>query len=465
MGFRQRWYRPCYDARAVFAVRQVRSASASLRLIRTAAAGLLGAGALTAAAAFAAQFGYFPDQPEAVTVADLARAPSRYHERAVVVRGRLGFGYGNDFRVQVFEDPDAPMAEILMAMSYMSGSELAFVGGNDLEVEGWFFSTRMVDDFTLRSHPVLRNYPYDPNWKNSMDTRTEGYLAAVAVTPIRATEDLATRREREARAEMEIGDAVKVEAGSVPAVDIGELTAEPDPWLSHRIEIVGKFRGNNLYGDLSIRDKKTPRDFVLKTATDAIWVTGMRPAGQGFRLDPKRRRDTNKWLRVFGRPWLADGKVYLRAERIEMADDPGNEALEPVDIRVAEREEREANFGPLEIVFALPLDGEREIPLDASFRVQFSNRMVEQSFHASVDLLYDDEPDENPFPELEVTYEEGSRTLVVNPNGMLDPERELRLILYREIEDEHGQQLEPDPLAAVWGEDAVRVLSFRTASS
>ncbi len=433
---------------------------------RPAVLGLV-AGALAAGSIAFAQFGYFPDQPEAVSVADLTRLGGRYHERAVVVRGRLGFAFGNDFRVQVLEDPDEIASEVLMAMPYMAGSEMAFIGAADLEVEGWFFSTRMLDEYTLRSHPVLRNYPFDPAWiQDSLDQRTQGFLAAVAVTPINDTEDLASKREREARAEMEIGDAVKVEAGSVPAVDIGDLAAEPDSWLSRRVEVVGKFRGNNLYGDLSIRDKKTPRDFVIKTGASAIWVTGMRPAGSGFRLDPKRRRDTNKWLRVYGRPWISDGMVYLRAERIELADDPEDESLEPVDIRVAEREAREADFGPLDIVFSLPLDGEREIPLDSAFRVQFSNRMDANSFNAAVDLIYDDEPDMNPFPELEVTYDEANRTLLVTPNGALDPGRDLRLILYREIEDEHGQHLEPDPLAAdEWGEDAVRVLRFRTASS
>lgn len=452
-------------SRSTVTRRRKRAAGAPTVALATLA--LTGAAALTAAAGVvAAQYGYFPDQPEAVTVSDLSRTPSRFHERAVMVRGRLGFGIGNDFRVQVLEDPDDAIAEILLAMPYMSGQELQFVGASELEVEGWFFATRMLDEYTLRSHPVLRNYPFDPSWlRDSLDRRTEGYLAAVAVTPYEATEDLATRREREARAEMEIGDAVKVEAGSVPAVSIADLNIDPDPWMSRRIEVVGKFRGNNLFGDLSIRDKKTPRDFVIKTAADAIWVTGMRPAGNGFRLDPKRRRDTNRWLRVYGRPWTADGKVYLRAERIELADEPGDGSLEPVDIRVAEAEARAASYGPLDIVFSLPLDGEREIPLDTVFRVQFSNRMVADSFHAAVDLLYEDEPDTNPFPELEVTYDEGSRTLLVTPHAAIDPERDLRLILYREIEDEHGQRLEPDPLAEGWGEDAVRVLRFRTASS
>ena len=113
----------------------------------------------------AAQYGYFPDQPEAVEVADLARRPSFYHEKAVLTRGRLGFslGVGLDQRVMALEDPES-IDEILMAQPYMGSNDLAFMGAGEVEVEGWFFATRMVDEFTLRSHPILRNYPYDPSW-------------------------------------------------------------------------------------------------------------------------------------------------------------------------------------------------------------------------------------------------------------------------------------------------------------
>ncbi len=430
--------------------------------------------ALTLAAAAAsplavpadAQYGYFPDQPEAVEVADLAGRPSFFHEKAVLVRGKLGFSFGMDQRVQVLEDPEELAREILIAQSYMSGNELAFMGGGEVEIEGWFFDTSQFQYMRVQSHPILRNYPVDPSWgENSMDMRTRGFLAIVAVTPIRATEDLSSKREREAKAEMAVGDAIKIEAGSAAAIGIDDLIDNPDPWVSRRVEIIGKFRGNNLFGDLSIKDKRTPRDFVIKTAEDAIWVTGMRPAGNGFRFDPKRRRDTGKWLRVYGRPWTADGMIYLRAERIELTDPPDDASLEPVDIRIAEKEAREAEVSLPRVVFSLPLDGEREISLDSEFRVQFSNRMAADSFHAAVDLLYADDPYyDNPFPDLELTYDDGSRTLLVVPHASLDPGREVHLILYREIEDEHGQHLEPHPLADEWDENAVWVLSFRTAS-
>ena len=155
----------------------------------------LAARTLTAAAAgpfaipAAAQYGYFPDQPEAVEVADLARRPSFYHEKAVLTRGKLGFSFGTDMRVMLLEDPES-IDEILMAQPYMSSNDLAFMGAGEVEVEGWFFATRMVDEFTLRTHPILRNYPYDPSWGDAMDMRKEGFLAIVAVTPIGDTESV-----------------------------------------------------------------------------------------------------------------------------------------------------------------------------------------------------------------------------------------------------------------------------------
>ena len=124
------------------------------------------------------------------------------------------------------EDPES-IDEILMAQPYMSSNDLAFMGAGEVEVEGWFFATRMVDEFTLRSHPILRNYPYDPSWGDSMDMRREGFLAIVAVTPIGATEDRASEREREAKEEMEIGDALKIEAGSAAAPHPGPVDRRP----------------------------------------------------------------------------------------------------------------------------------------------------------------------------------------------------------------------------------------------
>ena len=108
-------------------------------------------------------------------MADLSRRPSFFHEKAVLTRGKLGFSFGADMRVMVLQDPES-IDEILMAQPYMSSNDLQFMGAGEVEVEGWFFATRMVDEYMLRSHPILRNYPYNPAWGDGMDMRTEGFL-------------------------------------------------------------------------------------------------------------------------------------------------------------------------------------------------------------------------------------------------------------------------------------------------
>jgi hypothetical protein len=243
-------------------------------------------------------------------------------------------------------------------------------------------------------------------------------------------------------------------------VDLRALLERPEPFTGKRISVIGKFRGNNLYSDLSIRTKKTPRDFVIKVADAAIWVTGRRPRGKGFELNPRMRRDTGKWLKVTGIPWMDDGMTYLKAEKMELVPEPDDPELEPVE--AVEEEEAEELGPPPEVFFSLPLDGERGIPLDTEFRVQFSNDMNSLSFDRNVDLLYaDDDGMGNPFPGMQISYEAADRTLVVIPGRELEPGKELQLILYNGIVDEDGQHLVAVPGAVDIPEAAV-ILTFFT---
>jgi hypothetical protein len=94
------------------------------------------------------------------------------------------------------------------------------------------------------------------------------------------------------------------------------------------------------------------------------------------------------------------------------------------------------------VTFSIPLDGERGIPLDTDFQVQFSNEMDGASFNRNVDLLYaDDDGTGNPFPDLQIRYDDVGRTLVVVPGKKLEPQTEIQLILYDGIRDEDGQPL------------------------
>jgi hypothetical protein len=336
-------------------------------------------------------------------------------------------------------------------------NDLRFMAGQKVEIQGIFFDLEQV--MSPERHPVLRYFPGAIR-QDGMGFDKNFFIAVTSVDVIEEVKsDIGPDKEIE---EADVTDP-DIDSATLAALDLRELVKDPAPHLGKQVVVLGKFRGSNLYGDLSIRDKRTPRDFVIKVADAAIWVTGRRPRGEGFRLDPSKRRDTGEWLRVVGEPFEEQGKVYLRAVKVEIAEEPDDADLEPV--RLSRTEEKELGPPP-EVTFTLPIAGEKDIPLKSEFRVQFSKDMKEESFHRNVDLLYgDDDGIGNPFPDLQVTYDGPSRTLTVSPGKELEPGKEIRLILYDAISDLEGQKLPAEEESAEAESGAAIVLTFTTAKS
>ena len=407
------------------------------------------------------QYGRGPweqQEPARVSVEELASTGAIHNERMVMVQGALRYGDLEDQNVNIFElRGKEGTRTVRVGASAASTTDIRFMVGRDVAITGIFFNLRSV--FNPQYHPVLRYFPGVIR-TDTLGMDKDSFIAITAIDVMGQVDmDLGPDTTGE---NTDIVDP-DIQVGDVLQVDIRNLVAQPEQYDGKQIAVLGKFRGNNLYGDLSIRDKRTPRDFVIKAADAAIWVTGRRPRGDGFRLDPKKRRDTGKWLTVIGQPWLHEdsGIYYLRAEKIELADKPDREELEPVKVV---SEEEETLGPPPEVTFSLPLAGERDIPLDSEFNVQFSNDMNRESFNRNVDLLYDDDDGiGNPFPELEVEYIVDTRTLMVRPNKELERGKQIRLILYDAIEDEDGQRITPEPGAEEIEPGAAVVLTFTTA--
>jgi hypothetical protein len=91
----------------------------------------------------------------------------------------------------------------------------------------------------------------------------------------------------------------------------------------------GQFRGSNLCGDLPAGSRREAADWVLLTAEGPLWVTGRRPEGSGFQLDPAQRADTSRWLEVRGKLELAGETRYLRASRVALVPRPSETAPAP----------------------------------------------------------------------------------------------------------------------------------------
>ena len=95
------------------------------------------------------------------------------------------------------------------------------------------------------------------------------------------------------------------------------------------VRALGQFRGANLCKDLPEASRKDPADWVLHTPEGPVWVTGRRPAGQGFQLDATYRGDTTRWLEVRGKVLILDTVRYLKATRVSLIPRPPEAEPEP----------------------------------------------------------------------------------------------------------------------------------------
>jgi hypothetical protein len=100
------------------------------------------------------------------------------------------------------------------------------------------------------------------------------------------------------------------------------IAADPILDAGKNVRVVGQFRGGNLFGDLPDASRRDADDWVLKEGERCLWVTGKKPRGRGFSLDPGHEPDTAHWLEVVGRLRIVNGILYLRASKVALAKPP-----------------------------------------------------------------------------------------------------------------------------------------------
>jgi hypothetical protein len=199
------------------------------------------------------------------------------------------------------------------------------------------------------------------------------------------------------------------------------------------VRVVGKFRGNNLFGDLPTLSWKGMSDFVVKEDEAAVWVTGMKPQGKGWHLDVQSPGDAQHWVEVVGRPKVQKGIVYLHASQINVTTAPSGHA----GVREVRHFVGRATHPP-EVVFTLPLSGE-PVERRGVFILQFSKALDQESLKDRVQLRY--ASSEHPFTHMRVSYEEGRRALVIDPGELLEVGKQIEVVLLRGIQDSDGLAL------------------------
>lgn len=207
---------------------------------------------------------------------------------------------------------------------------------------------------------------------------------------------------------------------------IRALALAPDHYDGRTITVVGRFRGANLYGDLPMPVAKSQWDFVLQSADAAIWVTGKRPKGKGFDLDPGRRIDTGQWLQVSGTVHGSDVVLpWIEATAIEPAKEPTETTVDMPAVSAP-------RFPPPAVIFSAPIPGDTDVDLGEPVRIQFSRDMDPKSFKGHVQASYV-APQPGPTPPLTFRYDEGTRGLEIKFSSPLDRFRQVKIELLEGI--------------------------------
>ncbi len=371
-------------------------------LRRLALVALLAVAAGPAGAQYLSRYEAEYGPPIDVSLTDLAMNPESYDGRAVRTSGRLDLGSG--LGSYVLRDLGSAGVDLLPVPEVSGDMDglLRELLGKRVQVVGGFRANRSAASSGALSHGVLRF------WRL-------------------------------------LGPPDKSQAGldKVPPLPLERLVAEPGRRDGQLVRVSGQFRGRNLYGDLPARSQLDHDDWVIKDELSAVWVTGRKPKGDGFALDASLKRDTGKWLEVVGRVTTRGGVTYVEASAVGLGRAPlVAPSPEPAATAAPERP-----VLPPEIVFSLPLDGERDVAPDGSFTVQFSRDMDVASFDGRVQFRYAGapRPGDRGFDGIRFVYDDGRRALTVLPGDRLQPGRTIELLFLEGIRDLQGQPLRARP--------------------
>lgn len=157
----------------------------------------------------------------------------------------------------------------------------------------------------------------------------------------------------------------------------------PERYREQTVTVTGQFAGRNLLGDLPDAPARSRWDFVLKTADAAIWIAGVRPKGRDFELALDARIDTGRWLEVTGTLQQGRGLQWIEGEEgsVKLTKAPAETDAAPVQIPVPVSP-------PPEVVFSAPTQGETDVSLNTTIRIQFSRDVSPSTLKNRVKVAY-----------------------------------------------------------------------------
>lgn len=238
------------------------------------------------------------------------------------------------------------------------------------------------------------------------------------------------------------------------------IALSPDDYVEREVKVIGRFKGRNLYGDLPIALGKGKWDFVLQSADGALWVTGVRPRGKGFDLDPSKRVDTGRWVEVTGVVARQGVTTYIDARQIALAAEPDEE---PVEVKLPPPPPPP----PPTVIFSAPVQDDTAVDRSAPVRIQFSRDLDPRSVRGRVKVSYVPPAGGAPpgaVPDFDVTYNDVARAIEIRFARPLEGFQQIRVDLLDGITAIDGQPLKPWTLTYATGSDLEFVAS-RTATN
>jgi hypothetical protein len=171
-------------------------------------------------------------------------------------------------------------------------------------------------------------------------------------------------------------------AESLVAPSVRNLALAPERYADQHVTVKGQFRGRNLYGDLpqAPADGNGRRDFVMRSADAAVWVTGKQPKGRGFNFDVTSRLDTQRWIEVSGVVKWERGLVSIVAEQLAETSPQAEARSEQVTI--------ERTILPPEVLFSAPTGEETDVAQDTKVRIQFSRDLDPATLKGRIEVSY-----------------------------------------------------------------------------
>jgi hypothetical protein len=231
------------------------------------------------------------------------------------------------------------------------------------------------------------------------------------------------------------------------------IARAPDAYANRAIRTIGRFRGRAAghSGPGQIKPLKGRWDFLLNWDEEAVWVSGLRPVGRDFDLDPSSPADARSgpWLEVVG---VVRVERLMRQHACISIGTCGRVWIDATDMRLTapptgltmQLALRPAIAAPV-VVFHDPLDGEENVARSTRIRLQFSRHMAGETLSERVRVSY---ATPRPLsgsgvPRFTAMYLEDRRGLEITFASPLAAGAAVRVDLLDGIRARDGRKLEP----------------------